>query len=355
MKCRDVFDDAFSGARLRGLLGKALSASLESVIVHSPFDIRALLGEDCGESILEIVTGLGGKRPSICLYTDFRYASMLRRALKGVKVRDIKSFRPRGAKIGFDPSIAHERYLKWEKKSKGALFVDFSRAISSARAVKNVCEIQKIREAERLTCAIWEKASESFSPGMTEREMARVIKRLIAEHADGEAFETIVCVGAAAAECHHVPDDTVWSGNESVLVDMGVKLDGMCGDLTRNIFPRRVPRLYRSVYSAVLAANECAIKAVKPGVSCKALDKIARDIIKERGFGKAFGHSLGHGVGYEVHEAFTVGKRSKEVLEKGMVLTIEPGIYLEGNLGVRIEDLVLVTDTGCEVLSVTAK
>jgi Xaa-Pro aminopeptidase len=133
---------------------------------------------------------------------------------------------------------------------------------------------------------------------------------------------------------------------------MGVKLAGFCSDLTRNLVSGSVRGLYRKVYRLVEEANRAAIAAVRPGITAAKLDKVARDIIKAGGFGKCFGHSLGHGVGYEIHEAPTVSAKNKEMsLMPGMIITIEPGIYLEGNLGVRIEDLVLVTEDGCEVLS----
>jgi Xaa-Pro aminopeptidase len=186
--------------------------------------------------------------------------------------------------------------------------------------------------------------------------MARVIQKMMIERGEGEAFPTIVCVGKNAAECHHEPDDTVWNGREPVLVDMGVKFGGVCSDMTRNLVARP-SKLYKKVYSLVLEANRAAIAAARPGMAGETLDRVARDVIRKGGFGKCFGHSLGHGVGYEVHEAPAVakGKKGKMVLKPGMLVTIEPGIYLEGNLGVRIEDLILITETGCEVLSHAAK
>ena len=216
--------------------------------------------------------------------------------------------------------------------------------------MKTPDEIAALRAAEKLNCEIWEAACGKFKAGMTERQMARIIQKLMIEKGEGEAFATIVCVGKNAAECHHEPDDTVWNGREPVLVDMGVKLGGVCSDLTRNRVPR-ASRLYRQVYQLVLEANLAAIAAAKPGMTGKALDKIARDVIRKGGFGKCFGHSLGHGVGYEIHEAPYASKKGDMVLRPGMLVTIEPGIYLEDNLGVRIEDLILITETGCEVLS----
>ena len=228
---------------------------------------------------------------------------------------------------------------------------DVGAQISELRAVKTDDEIEKIRASARLNDKIWHEASAAFAPGMTEREMARIIKTLMIRYGDGEAFETIVCVDKNAGECHHVPDDTVWDGKKPVLVDMGVILDGYASDLTRNIVPSRPSRLYKKVYSLVLEANMRAINAARPGMVAASLDKVARDFLSKNGFGGAFGHSLGHGVGLEVHEAPGVSKLSKTVLRSGMVVTIEPGVYLPGNLGVRVEDLVLITDNGCEVLS----
>ena len=244
---------------------------------------------------------------------------------------------------------------KLKKFLPRAKFEDVTRDLAKRRSVKTPGEIEKMRAAVRLNDEIWRDASRKFRSGMTERQMACIIRSMMFERGEGEAFETIVCVGANAAECHHVPDDTVWNGRDPVLVDMGVKLDGYCSDMTRNLLPRRPSSLYRKVYDLVLKANLAAIAAVKPGITGKALDKVARDVIRKGGFGKCFGHSLGHGVGLEVHEAPNASKKSDWVLKPGMFVTIEPGIYLEGNLGVRIEDLVLVTATGCEVLTTSGK
>ena len=175
------------------------------------------------------------------------------------------------------------------------------------------------------------------------------------EYGDGEAFETIVCIGENAAECHHVPDDTPWDGRKPILVDMGVKLGGYASDMTRNIVGPRSSKLYRKVYNLVREANERAIAAAKSGITAAKLDAVARNFLTKNSFGKAFGHSLGHGVGLEIHEAPAVSKKSKTVLKPGMVITIEPGVYLPGNLGVRVEDLVLITENGCEVLSASKK
>ena len=348
----------------------ARKRKLDFVLVANQANIRALTGINCDNAILK-VSGfrfqVPGSRFQVEFYTDFRYIPMVHRVAPKLKCRDIKQFgtsrrgarasRPR--RIGYESSISHARFLDWQKKFPKAKFVDISKDIAAIRAVKTPDEIAALRAAEKLNCEIWEMARGKFKAGMTERQMARIVQKLMIEKGEGEAFATIVCVGKNAAECHHEPDDTVWNGREPVLVDMGVKLNGVCSDLTRNLIPRssrgaRVSRTYRQVYDLVLKANLAAIAAAKPGMTGKALDKVARDVIKEGGFGKCFGHSLGHGVGYEIHEAPYAAKKGKMVLKPGMLVTIEPGIYLEDNLGVRIEDLVLITEKGCEVLSSNA-
>ena len=316
---------------------------LDQILIFDQANIRALTGVDCDAACLTYDA----------IYTDFRYTAMIHRTAPWLKVKDIRRLSVKGRRIGYEPSISHARFMQLEKLAdKKATFVDISDELAALRMVKTEEEICALRAAERLNVEIWNEASASFKAGMTEREMAALIKHLMIDRGDGEAFETIVCVGANAVECHHVPDDTVWNGREPILVDMGVKLGGFCSDLTRNLVPKGVRGLYRKVYALVEEANRAAIAAVKPGMTAAKLDKVARDVIKRGGFGKCFGHSLGHGVGYEIHEAPTVSARSKTVLKPGMIFTIEPGIYLEGNLGVRIEDVVLVTDDGCEVLSV---
>ena len=336
--------------RTEELLRIARRRKLDRVLVTDLANVRALTGVNCDNAVVEAT----GDR--VVFYTDFRYVPMVHRVAPELTVRDIwrlgmgKRCPHRFCRIGYESSIPHARFLAWQKLFPKATFVDVAKDLAQMRAVKTPEEIAALRAAEKLNCEIWETARGKFRAGMTEREMARIIQKLMIEKGEGEAFGTIVCVGKNAAECHHEPDDTVWNGREPVLVDMGVKLNGFCSDLTRNVVPRQ-SRLYRQVYALVREANLAAIAAAKPGITGRQLDKVARDAIRKGGFGKCFGHSLGHGVGYEIHEAPYASKRDDTVLKPGMLVTIEPGVYLEDNLGVRIEDLVLITDSGCEVLS----
>lgn len=341
----------FAG-RLAAFRKELVRRRLDIALVFGEANLRSLTGLACDNGCLAVT--LRGET----FYTDFRYVPMAHRVAPWLKVSDLRRLdRLFGAarRIGYEGAIAHARFLSLRKLAPKAAFVDVTDALRDLRAVKTADEIAAIRAAVKLNDEIWAEASGCFAAGMTEREMARIIRHLMIDRGEGEAFETIVCVGANAAECHHVPDDTVWNGREPVLVDMGVKLDGYCSDMTRNLVPRRCPRLYRQVYDLVLEANLAAIAAARPGLGGRALDRVAREVIRKGGFGKCFGHSLGHGVGLEIHEAPYAAKSSKDVLRPGMLVTIEPGVYLEGNLGVRIEDLVLITDTGCEVLTASPK
>ncbi len=353
-------------ARLAAFAARVKEKGLDLALVFDRANICALTGIDCDNACLIVSPQLRPCESKKCaaILTDFRYAPALERLAPSLKVGDIEKVggkRPfmRGKsapqRVGYESSVSHARFLKLEKAFPGAAFTDILADLSDLRAVKTAGELARIRAAAKLNDEIWAAAQAMFKPGMTEREMARLIRRLMIDRGDGEAFETIVSVGANAAECHHIPDDTVWNGRDGVLVDMGVRLDGVSSDLTRNILPARPSPLYKKIYALVLEANARAIAAARPNMTAAALDKVARDFLTRHGFGRAFGHSLGHGVGLEIHEAPVVSRRTKTKLQPGMVVTIEPGVYLPGNLGIRIEDLVVITDNGCEVLSDSAK
>lgn len=347
--------------RLESLMRLASRRRLDALVVFGEANIRSLTGVVCDNGCL-LLDIAGGRR--VTFHTDFRYVPMVHRVAPWLPVREVKrgvsfmdllrgdGIRPK--RLGYEGAISATRFLALKKRFPKAVLVDVYDDILSLRAVKTVDEITRIAAAVALNDEIWARARKDIKPGMTEKDIQRTIQAWMIALGDGEAFDTIVCAGANAAECHHVPDETVWHRGEPLLVDMGVKLDGVCSDMTRNIKASRDPE-YAKVYDIVLKANLAGIAAAKPGITAGALDAAARKVIRKAGYGKAFGHSLGHGVGYEIHEEPNARPKSKTVLEPGMLVTIEPGIYLEGRLGVRIEDLVLITTTGCEVLSRSAK
>ena len=347
------------GDRLDALARKAACRRLDAILLFGEANIRAVTGVVCDNACLVVPP-----RGEPTFITDFRYVPMARRVAPWLKTRQLKRGQlfaeaakaslPQGVRrLGYEGSVPASLYHSLRKAFRRAALVDVAADVLALRAVKSLPEIAKITQAVALNDEIWALARKEMRPGMTEKDIQRIIRGFMNALGDGEAFETIVCAGANAAECHHVPDETVWRRGEPLLVDMGVKLDGVCSDMTRCVRGRSAD--YREVYSIVLAANRAAIAAARPGMTCGALDKVARDVIRKAGYGKAFGHSLGHGVGYEIHEEPTARAKSKTVLEPGMFVTIEPGIYLEGKLGVRIEDLALITPDGCRVITRSPK
>ncbi len=331
------------------------------MLLHGEANVLALTGVRCDHARL-VVEPRPGAGSAVTFHTDFRYIPMAHRVAPGLKVRDFRDFRKgKWRRIGYEGSIPAASYLELRRQFPRAALVDVEEDVHRLRAVKSAAELAGLVRAEALNDEIWCATRREIRPGMTEKDIQRLIRARMNALGDGEAFETIVCAGKNAAECHHVPDDTVWHRGEPLLVDMGVKLDGFCSDMTRclpdskGLARARGLEEYRKIYGIVLEANRKAIAAARPGMTGRELDKVARDVIRRAGYGKCFGHALGHGVGYEIHEAPAASSRSEMKLEPGMLVTIEPGIYLEGKLGVRIEDLVVITSTGCEVLSHSAK
>lgn len=352
-------DNPFAG-RLLDLAALARRRRLDAVLVFGEANVRSLTGVVCDNGCLLVTPR------SVVFSTDFRYVPMVHRVAPWLEVEELKSGRSfadfakrrgRGwTRVGYEGELDVRRFLQLTGKFPAAKFVDVGDDLLSLRSVKTAGEIARIAAAEALNDEIWESAQADMKPGMTEKDLQRVIRAYMNALGDGEAFETIVCAGANAAECHHVPDDTVWRKGDALLVDMGVLLDGMHADMTRCIRPPKgADREYDKVYGIVLKANRAAIAAARPGMTAGELDDVARKVISDAGYGEAFGHSLGHGVGYQIHELPVARPKDRTVLEPGMFVTVEPGIYLEGRLGVRIEDLVLITSTGCEVMSHSAK
>jgi Xaa-Pro aminopeptidase len=228
--------------------------------------------------------------------------------------------------------------------------------IEALRMVKSPEEIEKIRRSVLLNSAAFERAIQTAKPGMREYELAAEIDyRMRRLGAEGTAFETIVAAGPRAALPHARPGDTRIANDQLLLVDMGAMVDGYSSDMTRMVHFGKPGKKVKDAYRHVLEAQLAAIAAVRPGRTGAQVDKAARDVLKAAGLGEAFVHSTGHGLGLEIHEDPRIGKAGKLKLGAGMAITIEPGIYLEGWGGIRIEDTVVVTETGCEVLTPTSK
>ena len=258
--------------------------------------------------------------------------------------------------LGVDKNLPARFLLPLIERGAAGGFVNASLAIDRARAVKDEQERALMRRASQLNDMALEQLRPWITAGVSELELAERLTKLYRElGADGTSFDPLVAFGANAASGHHWPDDTRLQPGDVVLIDAGCIYKGYCSDMTRTYVYQRATDRQRQVYEVVRRANEAAEQAVRPGVPLRELDQIARDIITEAGFGPQFTHRLGHFIGLEDHEFGDVSASAADAAAPGNVFSIEPGVYLAGELGVRIEDLVLVTETGCEILNALPK
>ena len=254
--------------------------------------------------------------------------------------------------LGVDKDLKARFLLPLMEKRAANGFVNASLAVDLTRGIKDLDEQEKMREASRVNDLAMEKFKTLIHEGVSEKDVAeQMLKVYLDLGADGFSFEPIVSFGANAADPHHMPDNTVLKAGDCVLFDVGCIKDGYCSDMTRTFYYKYVSDESRSIYNTVRAANEAAEAIVKPGVKLSDLDFAARNLITEAGYGPNFTHRLGHFIGLDEHEYGDVSAVSTWIAQEGMIFSVEPGIYLEGNTGVRIEDLVLVTKDGCEVLN----
>ncbi len=239
-----------------------------------------------------------------------------------------------------------------KKAGEGLEFVPLGAPVEELRRIKTKAEVQKIQEAVELTEAGLQRILREIKPGQTEREVALALEFWYRrEGADDVAFDLIVAAGPRSSRPHHRAGPEKLEAGGLVLFDIGVRLDGYCADITRVVAVGKPHPRAQEAYTVVLAANRMGIEAVRAGAGGKEVDAAARRIIEEAGLGELFGHGLGHGVGLEVHEGPRLSPTSEDTLLPGMVVTVEPGVYFPGELGVRIEDVVVVEENGARVLS----
>ncbi len=354
-------------ARSRARIAKARAdmakAKLDALLVTDIKNIRYLTGFT-GSSAYVVLTA-----SSAYFLTDSRYALSAGTEVKGLgvdvricgkavkEVGRILTGRRLVDRIGFEPdNLTYDAYLRFKKEVGNKKFKPSGGIIKAARAVKDRLERAAIMDSVRVLDAGFEAARGLIAPGVKESDAAFEIEGGFKKAgADGQAFDTIIASGPRSALPHGKAGGKMMRKGELVVVDMGVQLNGYNSDETRTYCLGRPTRRQRNIYDTVAAAQELAIKAIRPGATAKAVDTAARVHITDAGYGEYFGHGTGHGVGLDVHERPVLSPYSKDVLTQGMVVTVEPGIYIPGWGGVRIEDMVLVTATGFEVLTGAAK
>lgn len=294
------------------------------------------------------------------LFTDFRYAERARQ-VEGVEFEETSRYLYTDLPTLLPPRVAFEAdamtYANYEFLRRGGIELEPRRGlVESLRAVKEPEELAAIRRATEVTDATYERLAEERFAGRTEKELVWRMEQLFHDcGADGLAFPVDIASGPTAASPHAEPGDRVVSEGDLVLVDAGAKVDGYCSDSTRMFAVGDVSGSLRDVYGIVREAQQAGIDAVRAGVAAREADAAARAVIADAGYGENFGHGLGHGLGLVVHEAPVLRPESEDVLVAGHVVTVEPGIYLSGVVGVRIEDLVIVTGEGCDVLTAFPK
>lgn len=258
--------------------------------------------------------------------------------------------------IGIDKQWPARFLLPLISHCKQIQFFLGSKCVDDIRACKDRQEQQLMKAASQINDECIQRGFAFITAGVTEKQVAMFIdSQFVEAGAQGPSFETIVSFGANAADPHHSPDDTVIKDGDCILIDMGCIKDHYCSDMTRTNFYKSAPEAYSKIHTIVREANEAAERIIKPGVKFSDIDCTARTIIQNAGFGQYFTHRLGHFIGQSDHEQGDVSSANNSIAKEGMIFSIEPGIYLPGKFGVRIEDLVLVTKTGCEILNHVSK
>lgn len=338
------------------------AADLDALIVLDLPDIRYLSGFT-GSAGLLVVPADGGDT----FLTDFRYRTQVAQELdSAIDVRIENEpllevcralLAERGAsRVAFErEQLSYRAWSEWSEKGPPDL-VPVEEWVEELRTIKSAPEIAAIRSACRIADQVFEDLLEQVRPGITERALAaRLDLELASRGAEGPSFETIVAFGERSALPHARPGPRELRRGDVVLLDFGAVADGYVSDMTRTVACGEPPAAMREIYALVLEAQAAAIGGIRAGMTGPEADALARDVIDAGGHGAAFGHSLGHGIGIEVHERPRLGRKSKDRLAPGNTVTIEPGIYLEGVGGVRIEDDALVGEDGVEVLTAAPK
>ncbi|MCC6483803.1 MAG: aminopeptidase P family protein [Armatimonadetes bacterium] len=340
---------------------KLTENELQGFIVSDRQNIRWLTGFT-GSSGVALLTC-----DSVHLFTDSRYTIQASQEAPGAVVHissepPIKQVAEKVSTlgceaVGFESTVVTvEEYRQLEDGAADVRLVGLAQALSPLRAVKDTEEIERLRKACEITDAAFSAIQPFLKPGTKELDILReLVYILTGLGAEKESFDSIVASGPRSALPHAHPTDRILAAGEPVLLDFGAQYQGYAGDITRTLFLGSATDEFRKVYQTVLDAQMAAIAAIRPGVPGKDVDEVARKIITDAGYGNSFGHGLGHQLGLSVHDGPALSPKSDIVLLEGMVVTVEPGIYIEGWGGVRIEDDVLVGRCGAEVLTVSQK
>lgn len=349
--------------RLERIRSRLSEAGLDWLLVSNPQNRRYLSGFTGSAGYLLI------SQEEAFLATDFRYYQQVQEQapaftlakLQGGTVESLASILQQhvaeGARLGFEAEhLTVSLYHKLQEAVPGVEWAATQGLVEGLRAVKDAGELAAIRKAVALADEALEAVLPTLRPGMTEREVAWRLERYMRERgASKMAFDLIVASGPNGAKPHAVTTDRPLAAGEPIVIDMGCVVDGYCSDLTRTLVLGEPDGRFRELYDLVRRAQEAAEAGIRPGMSGREADALAREVIAAAGYKEEFGHSLGHGVGLEVHELPRLSALWEERLEEGMVFTVEPGVYIPGWGGIRIEDIAVLRADGPEVLTACTK
>ncbi len=347
--------------RLRKLRTSIAERRLDALLISQPENLRYLSGFTGSSGWLLI------SEQSAILATDFRYVEQAKEESPDFEIiqtkQELRDWLPGLVsdlgwhKLGFEANfISYEGYHKLTKAIKtkpvNLELVPTTGIVEQLRSIKEPEELGFITKAVKLADAAFEQAKGIIRPGITEKEAAWEIEKFLRqEGSEGMPFEIIVASGPNSALPHARPTEKIIYSGEPVLIDMGARISGYCSDFSRTLFLGKADKTFQEIYNIVLKAQTTAIERVESGMDASQADQLARSVVEQAGYGDAFGHGLGHGVGLAVHEFPTLGPSSSDSLADGMVFTIEPGIYLAGQGGVRIEDMVVLENGKAKVLT----
>lgn len=348
-----------SSTRIETVLGNLAARGLSQALVCDPRSIQYLVGAyvDPGERFLGLLLRAGQERPTLFLNKLFTAPVGIEADVVPFKDVDdplalLAARCDADAPLGCDKNLPARFLIPLIERDAVAGFTLASDVVDDARALKDDRERQLMREASAANDAAMARFRELAREGVTEQQVAAQLEDIYRDlGASGHSFAPIVSFGANAADPHHEPDGTRLQKGDVVLFDVGCRKSEYCSDMTRTFFFGEPDDEQRRVYETVKRANEAGRAAVRPGARFCDIDAAARRIIEDAGYGPRFTHRLGHQIGLDVHEPGDVSSANEATAQPGMCFSIEPGIYLPGRFGVRIEDLVIVTDDGCEVLN----
>ena len=268
-----------------------------------------------------------------------------------IVVAAINKYKLSGKSIGVNNGIAAINLIDIKEKVN-TKFINGHSILEMLRVVKDDSEIEKLEKAAKLADEVMGETIDSIRPGMTERYIKKKIEELFMQKgADGLSFEPIIASGSNSSMPHYCEDSRAIQEKDIVILDLGCKYKGYCSDISRTVFVGGITDEEKKVYDIILRSNKAGEDAVKQGVKAEDVDKASRDIIKNEGYGQYFLNRTGHGIGISVHEAPYIKSGNKQMLERGMTFSVEPGIYMQNKFGLRIEDIVVIGEDGAEVLN----